>query len=89
MNHAWIDALGWTATAVFVGSYFFSRPSLLRAVQMFGAVLWITYGLLIGASPVIVANALVFSAAAWTVFRAAPPSSRAEQSSHPGGPPKI
>jgi hypothetical protein len=89
MNHAWIDALGWTATAVFVGSYFFSRPSLLRAVQMFGAVLWITYGLLIDASPVIVANALVFSAAAWTVFRTAPPSSRAEHSSHPGGPPKI
>jgi hypothetical protein len=36
---------------------------------MAGAVLWITYGLLIGASPVIVANALVFSAAAWTAFR--------------------
>jgi hypothetical protein len=89
MNHAWIDALGWTATAVFVSSYFFSRPSLLRAVQMLGAVLWITYGLLIGASPVIVANALVFSAAAWTVFRAAPPSSRAENPTHTGGPPRI
>ena len=69
MSHPWIEALGWTATAVFVGSYFFSRPSVLRAVQMAGAVLWIMYGLLIGASPVIVANALVFSAAAWTAFR--------------------
>jgi len=68
MSHSWINALGWTATAVFVGSYFFSRPSILRAVQMGGAVLWIVYGVLIGASPVIVANALVFSAAAWTVF---------------------
>ncbi len=71
MSHSWINVLGWTATAVFVGSYFFSRPSLLRAVQMVGAVLWIVYGLLIGASPVIVANALVFTAAAWTVFREA------------------
>ncbi len=71
MTHSWINVLGWTAPAVFVGSYFFSRPSLLRAVQMFGAVLWIVYGLLIGASPVIVANALVFTAAAWTVFRGA------------------
>jgi hypothetical protein len=71
MSHSWINVLGWTATAVFVGSYFFSRPSLLRAAQMFGAVLWIVYGLLIGASPVIVANALVFTAAAWTVFRGA------------------
>ena len=69
MTHWWIDYLGWTATAVFVGSYFFSRPSLLRAVQMLGAVLWVTYGALIGASPVIVANILVFSAAALTALR--------------------
>jgi hypothetical protein len=69
MSSFWISALGWTATAVFVSSYFFSRPSLLRAAQMAGSVLWITYGLLIGASPVIVANMLVFSAAAWTMIR--------------------
>jgi hypothetical protein len=69
MSSAWTSALGWTATAVFVGSYFFSRPSLLRATQRAGAVLWITYGVLIGASPVIVANMLVFSAAAWTMMR--------------------
>jgi hypothetical protein len=72
MSAPWVSALGWTATAVFVGSYFFSRPSLLRATQMIGATLWITYGLLIGASPVIVANALVFSAAAWTMLRRSP-----------------
>jgi hypothetical protein len=64
-----IDALGWTATAVFVGSYFFSRPGPLRAVQMAGAVLWIVYGFLISAVPVIAANALVFTAAAWTLSR--------------------
>jgi len=34
-----------------------------------GALLWVTYGVLISASPVIVANVLVFSAAAWTTFR--------------------
>jgi hypothetical protein len=72
MNHGAIELLGWTATAVFVASYFFARPSLLRAVQMFGALLWVTYGLLIHASPVVVANLLVFSAAAWTTFRAVP-----------------
>jgi uncharacterized protein with PQ loop repeat len=36
---------------------------------MFGALLWVGYGVLIGATPVIVANVLVFSAAAWTVLR--------------------
>jgi hypothetical protein len=69
MSHIGIELLGWTATCVFVGSYFFTRPSLLRSVQMFGALLWVIYGVLINASPVIVANVLVFSAAAWTTLR--------------------
>ena len=63
------ETLGWIATAVFVGSYFFARPGILRAVQMSGATLWIVYGFLIGAIPVIAANALVFTAAAWTLMR--------------------
>jgi hypothetical protein len=71
MTHVWIECLGWAATAVFVASYFFAKASRLRAVQMMGALLWIGYGLLIHASPVIVANVLVFSAAAWTTFRRA------------------
>lgn len=71
MSQTAIEYLGWCATAVFVGSYFCLRPSLLRAVQMFGAALWVLYGVLINASPVIVANVLVFSAAAWTIFRSA------------------
>jgi hypothetical protein len=57
------ELLGWAATAVFVASYFFARPAALRAVQMAGATLWIIYGCLIGAIPVIAANALVFTAA--------------------------
>jgi hypothetical protein len=72
MSQAGIELLGWAATAVFVGSYFFSRPSVLRSVQMVGAALWVTYGVLINASPVIVANVLVLSAAAWTAFRKVP-----------------
>jgi hypothetical protein len=72
MSHGWIDWLGWTATSVFVASYFFSKPSALRGMQMMGSLLWISYGVFINASPVIVANILVFSAAAWTAFRKAP-----------------
>ena len=66
------EVLGWTATAVFVASYFFSRASLLRSLQMLGAALWILYGIWIAATPVIVANVLVFSAAAWTLTRTVP-----------------
>jgi len=64
------EMLGWIATGVFVGSYFFKRPALLRAAQMLGACLWIVYGVMIQAIPVVVANGLVFAAAAWTLIRA-------------------
>lgn len=63
------DAVGWMATAVFVASYFFSRPATLRGLQMLGAALWLIFGLLIASKPVIVSNVLVFSAAAWTLMR--------------------
>jgi hypothetical protein len=65
-----IQALGWVATGVFVGSYFSKKPAALRAIQMCGAALWILYGFLIHAAPVIAANMLVFVAAAWTGFAA-------------------
>jgi hypothetical protein len=63
------DTMGWIATAVFVASYFFSTPAMLRGLQMLGAVLWITFGVLIASKPVIASNVLVFSAAAWTLAR--------------------
>jgi hypothetical protein len=58
--------LGWVATAVFVGSYFCARAEHLRRVQMAGAMMWVAYGVLIGAAPVVAANVLVLAAAAWT-----------------------
>jgi len=64
-----VDYLGWTATGVFVASYFFVRPVAMRATQMLGAVLWIGYGVLIHAAPVIAANLLVLTAAGWTTAR--------------------
>jgi hypothetical protein len=63
-----IDYLGWAATGVFVASYFFTRAQAIKRVQMVGALIWVTYGLMIGASPVVVANLLVFGVAAWTLF---------------------
>ena len=58
--------LGWAATTVFVGSYFCAKPEHLRRVQMVGALMWVCYGVLIGAAPVVAANVLVLAAAAWT-----------------------
>lgn len=67
-----VEYLGWAATAVFVGSYFCSRSDALKRLQMLGALMWAAYGFLIGASPVIAANLLVFGAAAWTLARSRP-----------------
>jgi hypothetical protein len=67
-----VDYLGWTATAVFVSSYFYNGATGLRRTQMAGSVLWMMYGLVMHAAPVVVANLLVFSAAAWTGRRPAP-----------------
>jgi hypothetical protein len=61
--------IGWTATATFVASYFFVRPRALRATQILGALLWVIYGVLIGALPVVVANTLVMAAACWSMVR--------------------
>ena len=60
-----IEYLGWLATTVFVGSYF-CGPGYLRRLQMAGAMMWVLYGLLIGAAPVVAANVLVLAAAGWT-----------------------
>jgi hypothetical protein len=63
------DTVGWIATGVFVASYFFPKPAMLRGLQMLGAALWMTFGVLIASKPVIVANVLVFAAAGWTLMR--------------------
>lgn len=73
-----VDLAGWLATAVFMTSYFAKGPIALRRVQGVAALLWATYGILIHAWPVIVANVLVAGTAVATSFRrisdAAPPA---------------
>jgi hypothetical protein len=64
-----IEYLGWAATAVFVASYLCKRPAALKRVQMAGAAMWVAYGVLIQATPVVAANVLVFTAAGWALAR--------------------
>jgi hypothetical protein len=73
------DLIGWVATAVFASSYFCRQPIVLRRVQSVGALLWVVYGTLIHALPVIGANILVASIAIWSSFagaRQGPPAPR-------------
>lgn len=63
------DTIGWTATAVFTASYFANGQRRLRRIQMAGASLWLTYGVVMQAPPVIGSNILVLSAACWAEHR--------------------
>jgi hypothetical protein len=63
-----LDWIGWIATAVFASSYLFKQPLLLRRVQAGAALLWVIYGLIIHAFPVVVANLVVAGMAAYSSF---------------------
>lgn len=51
-----IDALGWFATAVVVGSFAIQEVRKLRMINMAGSLLWIAYGFLKQDNPVIFVN---------------------------------
>jgi hypothetical protein len=61
-----LDWIGWVATAICASSYFCKQPGTLRRVQALAAVLWIGYGVLIHALPIIVANLVVAAAALYS-----------------------
>ena len=64
----WVSWIGWIATAAFGVSYFAETPKALRIVQACAALLWIAYGFIIHAMPVVVANAIVAAAAVYSSF---------------------
>ena len=79
-----IEYLGWAATAVFVGSYLCKRPEALKRMQMFGALMWVAYGLMIQAVPVVAANLLVFGAAGWALTQSSGGNGNGRRLQHQG-----
>lgn len=63
-----VDLLGWVATIIFAASYFTKNSVRLRMIQAFAALLWISYGIVIGSLPVIISNLLVASLAVYSSF---------------------
>jgi hypothetical protein len=61
-----VEWVGWSATAIFAASYLSKNPTVLRRVQALAACLWVLYGAIIGAKPVLVANLLVAGMAVWS-----------------------
>jgi hypothetical protein len=66
------DWIGWIATAVFASSYLCNDQAQLRRVQALAACMWVAYGAIIGAAPVMVANLIVAGVAVWSSLRPLP-----------------
>jgi hypothetical protein len=58
--------IGWVATALFAGSYFCKQAATLRRLQALAALMWIGYGLIIEAAPVVAANSVVAALAIYS-----------------------
>jgi hypothetical protein len=73
MNIPWreqvFEWIGWIATAVFAASYFCKHSKTLRRLQALSALMWISYGLIIQAMPVVAANLTVAALAIYTSRR--------------------
>ena len=61
--------LGWAASAICAASYFIRDPIRLRIVQGIAAILWTLYGVVLHATPIIVANIIVATLALASAFR--------------------
>ena len=68
--------IGWLATAAFCSSYLCRSEITLRRVQAGAAVLWVVYGGLIHALPVVVANLIVASVALYSSLARRPRDAR-------------
>ena len=64
-----LNLLGWIATAVFSCSYLFRRPVTLRWIQAAAALIWVAYGVMLHAAPVIAANVIVAVVAVGSSWR--------------------
>jgi len=64
-----LDWIGWGATAIFSISYFCRNATRMRLVQALAALLWIIYGILLKAPPVIFANSIVAAVATYSAWR--------------------
>ena len=81
-----MDAIGWTATALFAASYFCKEPAALRRTQALAALVWIAYGVALESAPVIVANVVVASLAAWSSLATVPAGQATSTESSPADP---
>jgi hypothetical protein len=83
------DWIGWVATAIFLASYACKEQSRLRKVQAAAALVWVGYGLLLQALPLIVANLLVATVAVYSSRSPAESGASGSDAVTPAGQPDL
>lgn len=88
------DWIGWLATAIFLASYSCKNQKTLRRTQAVAALLWVGYGAILHAVPVVVANLLVagvavYSSLAGSYGRKNPTSALVESGVRPASEPDL
>jgi hypothetical protein len=61
-----LDWIGWVATAIFLASYSCKDQRRLRLTQAAAALLWVAYGAVLQAVPIVIANLLVAGVAVYS-----------------------
>jgi hypothetical protein len=61
-----LDWIGWIATGLFLASYSCKDQRKLRLTQAAAALLWVAYGAVLQAVPIVIANVLVAGVAIYS-----------------------
>ena len=83
------DWIGWVATALFLASYACKSQTKLRLTQAAAALLWMVYGAVLQAVPMIVANLLVAAVAVYSSVALSARTGAAAEPINPGGGPDL
>lgn len=65
----WIEIIGYAASAAIVLSLAMSSVVKLRVISLIGCILFVAYGVLVGAWPVVVSNAIIAVINVWYLRR--------------------
>ena len=83
------DWIGWLATAIFLVSYSCKDQGKLRRIQAVAAVLWVVYGVILHAVPIVVANLLVAGVALYSSLLGSVAARRRASRPEPGLTPAV
>lgn len=69
MSPAMIEVIGYVASALIVASLAMTSVLKLRTISLLGSLAYVTYGVLLPAWPIVIANAIIAVLNVWNIYR--------------------